>query len=105
MPILSMNMGECPGNAGGVKAFSYPGILIYVLRIVVVNEIMPQCLAKNGPGKQRKTDANAENNPTAGRSVSSYRLSSQTMHASPRIRDTSTMTRSELQTANEPRMT
>ena len=34
-----MDMGECPGNTIGVKAIGYPGILVNITRVVVVNEV------------------------------------------------------------------
>jgi hypothetical protein len=58
MPVLRMNMSECPGNTGDVKAAGYPGILINIPRIIIVNEIVPQCLAKHRPCKHRQADAN-----------------------------------------------
>ena len=58
-----MNMTKCPGNTGDVKAAGYPGILINIPRVIIVNEVVPKRLAKNDPRKQRKKDANAENYP------------------------------------------
>jgi hypothetical protein len=70
-----------------------------------VHEVVPERLAKNRASQRCEKNANAESKPPTPGPVSSYRLSCDTMHASPRIRDTSTMMRSELQTANEPLMT
>jgi len=63
MPILRMNMTECPGNTGDVKAAGYLSILIDISRIIIVNEVVPKRLAKNDPRKQGKKDANADNYP------------------------------------------
>ncbi len=58
-------MGECPGNAGEVKTAGYLGIFINVTRIIIVNEIVPERLAKNYPRKDGETDANADRQPEA----------------------------------------
>ncbi|PYJ90019.1 MAG: hypothetical protein DME20_00240 [Verrucomicrobia bacterium] len=58
-----MDMGECPGNTIGVKAIGYPGILVNITRVVVVNEVILECLPKHGPCKHYKTDANADKFP------------------------------------------
>jgi hypothetical protein len=63
MPVLSMNMSECPGNTAYVKAAGYPGILINITWIVIVNEVVPERLAKDNPCKHCKKDANADNYP------------------------------------------
>ena len=56
-----MNMSEGPGNTGNVKAAGYPGILIDIPRIIIVNEVVPKRLAENDPRKRCKQDANADN--------------------------------------------
>jgi len=38
--------------------------LIHVARIIVVNEIVPERLTENGPGKHRQTNAGADGLPT-----------------------------------------
>ncbi len=63
MPVLRMNMSECPGNTGDVKAAGYPGILINIPRVIIVNEVVPKRLAKNDPRKQCKKDANPGSYP------------------------------------------
>ena len=66
MPILSMSMGKCPGNASNVKPAGYPGILIDVTRIVIVNEVVPERLAEDEPRKHGKKNANTDSyRPTA----------------------------------------
>ena len=60
-----MNMTKCPGNTGDVKAAGYPGILIDIPRIIIVNEVVPNRLAKNDPRKQCQKDANADSYPVA----------------------------------------
>jgi hypothetical protein len=60
MPVLRMNMGECPDNAGGVKAACYLGIFINVARIIIINEVVPKSLTKNNAREHRETDANAD---------------------------------------------
>ena len=64
MPVLGMNMSECPGNAGDVKTAGYLGIFINVARIVVINEVVPESLAKNSACQHRETNANADSQPT-----------------------------------------
>ena len=59
MPVLRMNMGECPGDTGDVKPTGYPGTLVNVPRIIVVNEVVPERLAKNRPCKDCQTDTEA----------------------------------------------
>jgi hypothetical protein len=49
MPILGMNVSECPTDVGEGNAAGDPGVLIDVARIVVINEIEPQCLIKDRP--------------------------------------------------------
>ncbi len=95
MPVLRMNMSECPGNTGDVKAAGYPGILINIPRVIIVNEVVPERLAKNRPSQRCKSNANADGKPPPPRPMKSYRLSSDPVHASSRIRRTSTMTKCE----------
>jgi len=44
-----MDVSECPGDVGEADAAGDPGVLIDVARIVIVNEIVPDCLTKDGP--------------------------------------------------------
>ena len=57
-------MSECPGNVREVNAARDPGVPIDIGRIVVVNEIVPECLTKNGPRKQCQSNADADGLPT-----------------------------------------
>src|SRR5438045_233440 len=67
MPVLGVNMGERPDNIGAAETTGYPGILIHITRIIVVNEIEPECLSEHGPCKQHEADANAGSYPVAVR--------------------------------------
>jgi len=42
-------MGKCPGDVREADAARDPCVLIDVTRIVVVNEIVPECLTKDDP--------------------------------------------------------
>ena len=57
-------MSECPGDVREVDAAGDPGVLIDIGRIVVVNEIVPDCLNKDGPRKDCQTNADADGLPT-----------------------------------------
>jgi hypothetical protein len=63
MPVFRVNMRECPRNIAQTDTTGDPGILIDVLRIIIVNEIVPECLTKHGPGENCQTDANADDCP------------------------------------------
>jgi len=66
MPVLSMNMSKRPRNPGDVKAARYPGILINVTGIIIVNEVVPERLAEDEPRKHGKKNANTDSyRPTA----------------------------------------
>jgi hypothetical protein len=67
MPVKGMDMSECPDNTGYVKTAGYFGIFINVTWIVIVNEVISECLTKNDPCKHRKKDRNADNYPTTPR--------------------------------------
>ena len=58
-------MSECPGNTADAKPAGYSRVFIDVTRIVVVNEVVPERLAENNPGKRYKKDANANAYPEA----------------------------------------
>ena len=49
VPVLGMDMRKCPGDVGEVDAAGDSCVLVDVVRIVVVNEIVPECLAENEP--------------------------------------------------------
>jgi hypothetical protein len=63
MPVLSMNMSECPGNTTYVKPAGYFGILINITRIIIINEVVPERLTKDDPCKDYETGANAGSYP------------------------------------------
>jgi len=65
MPVHGMNMSECPGNTAEANAIGYVSVFIDVTRIIVVNEVVPQRLAKNDPCKRCETDADADSYPAA----------------------------------------
>src|SRR5262249_38853418 len=64
MPVFGMNMSECPSDVRDVNAARDSGVLIDVARIVVVNEIVPECLTKNHPRKSCQSNADADSFPT-----------------------------------------
>ena len=49
VPVLGMDMRKCPGDVGEVDAAGDSRVLVDVVRIVVVNEIVPECLTEDGP--------------------------------------------------------
>jgi hypothetical protein len=54
-------MSECPGNTADAEPAGYSRVFIDVTRIVIVNKVVPERLAKNKPGKhsERKADADS----------------------------------------------
>lgn len=63
MPVFGMDMRKRPGDVGDADATRDPRVLINVTRIVVVNEIVPECLTKDDPRQDEETDANAGGHP------------------------------------------
>jgi hypothetical protein len=59
MPVHGVNMGECPGNTAYAKAIGYLRIFVDIARIIIVNEVVPEGLAKNKPAQRRQSDADA----------------------------------------------
>jgi hypothetical protein len=49
MPVFGMDMRKRPGDVGEVDAAGDSRVLIDVTRIVVVNEIVPECLSIDDP--------------------------------------------------------
>ncbi len=49
VPVFGMDVRKCPGNVGKVDAAGDSRVLIDVTRIVVVNEIVADCLTEDGP--------------------------------------------------------
>ena len=74
-------MTECPGDTADAKTTCYFRVLINVTRIIVVNEVVPERLAKNKPCHARESDADAEGKPPAVDFRWAYRLSSEPVHA------------------------
>jgi len=64
VPVFGMDMRKCPGDVGEVDAAGDSRVLINVVRIVVINEIGPECLTKNGPRKHCQSNADADGLPT-----------------------------------------
>ncbi len=65
MPVHGMNMAKCPGNTADAEAAGYLRIFIDVAWIIIVDEVVPERLAKNYPRKDGETDANADRQPAA----------------------------------------
>ena len=59
-------MSECPGDVREVDAAGDPRVLIDVGRIVVVNEIVPECLTKDGPRKDCQSRCKCRWSPNVG---------------------------------------
>ena len=49
VPVFGMDMRKRPGDVGDADAAGDPRVLIDVARIVVINEIVPECLTKDDP--------------------------------------------------------
>ncbi len=58
-------MAKCPGNTADAEAAGYLRIFIDVAWIIIVDEVVPERLAKNYPRKDGETDANADRQPAA----------------------------------------
>ena len=74
VPVFGMYVGECPRNIGETDAAGYPGILIDVLRIIVVNEIVAERLCKHRPCNYCKTHADSDECPARRQLTSSSYL-------------------------------
>ena len=74
-------MCKCPDNTADAKTTCYLRVLINVTRIVVINEVVPERLAKNKPCQARESDADADGKPPAADFRWTYRLSSEPVHA------------------------
>jgi len=59
MPVLGMNMGEGPLDSGPRQPRAHVRIVEHVKRIVVINELVTECLPEHRPRKrdQKNTDA------------------------------------------------
>jgi hypothetical protein len=60
-----MNMCKGPGKISEADAARDPRILIDVVRIIIVNEIVPDCLSEHGQCQDHETDANESSRPTS----------------------------------------
>jgi len=81
MPVHGMNMSECPGNTANAEPTGYFRVFIDITRIVIINEVVPEHLAKNKPGQRRQSDADADGKPPGADVRWAYRLSSEPVHA------------------------
>jgi len=54
MPVVSMHMGEGPLNPLEGETVRDPWILVYVLIVIVVNELVPEGLAEDDPDNCHK---------------------------------------------------
>jgi len=63
MPVHGMNMGKCPANAADPEPTGYVRVFVDVTGIIIVNEVVPERLAKNNPRKHRQADANPGSYP------------------------------------------
>ena len=74
-------MSKCPGNTANAEPTGYFRVFIDVTRIVIINEVVPERLAKNKPCQARQNDADPDGKPTAVDFRWTYRLSSEPVHA------------------------
>ena len=81
MPVHGMNVAECPSNTANAEPTGYFRVFIDVTRIVIINEVVPERLAKNKPCQARESDADADGKPPAADFTWTYRLSSEPVHA------------------------
>ena len=65
-------MCESPDDSGDAEAAGYVWIFIDVARIIVVNKIVPEGLAKNEPRNCCEENADADSQPAAVRLRQSY---------------------------------
>jgi len=63
MPVHGMNVGESPPNPTEAKAAGYLTVFIDVSRVIIVNEVVPKCLAKDNPRNRCETDTDAYSLP------------------------------------------
>ena len=95
-----MNMGECPGNTAEAEPIGYLCVFIDVTRIIVVDEVMPERLAKNNPRKHCQRDADAEGKPPTVHFRRACALNSEPVHVF-RKNDEARMTKEIQMTAPE----
>ncbi len=80
VPGMSMNMCECPGNAGDAQTARYLSIFIDVVWVIIVDEIVLEGVAKNNPGECREKDADSYIYPAAVCSGGSSRSCAESVH-------------------------
>src|SRR5436190_24343181 len=69
-----MHMGEGPDHPIKCKSTCDPGILIHVLMIIVIDELVPQCLPKDQPDNSKKENQdNTDLDRTSGTGASAPR--------------------------------
>lgn len=66
VPVFGVDMSERPGDIREVDAACDRRVLIDVVRIVVINEIVPEGLTKNAPRKHCQSNADPDGLPTLG---------------------------------------
>ena len=74
-------MSKRPGDTADAEPTCYSRVFIDITRIVIVNEVVPERLAKNKPCQARQSDADADGKPPAVDFRWAYRLSSGPVHA------------------------
>jgi hypothetical protein len=57
MPVHGMNIGECPCNTAEAEPGCYLRIFVDVTRIIIIDEVVPERLAKNKPRQRRESEA------------------------------------------------
>src|SRR5689334_2478919 len=57
VPVVGVHMGEGPSNSSETKAIGDPRIIVNILIIVVINELVPERLAKHNPDNTDKENA------------------------------------------------
>ena len=74
-------MSKRPGDTADAESAGYSGVFIDITRIIIVNEVVPERLAKNKPCQARQSDADDDGKPPAVDFRWAYRLSSEPVHA------------------------
>jgi hypothetical protein len=75
MPVLGMNVGERPDDSTERDAVPDRRVAVEIRDIIVVDELVPERLAEDDPGKRRQKNADADTQPAAVRFRRIYRLS------------------------------
>jgi hypothetical protein len=75
-----MNMGQCPADPGHVKTTGYPGILVNVPRIIVVNEVVLENLAKDDPRDNYQANRDAQSHRVTRYANPSHCFGLNTLH-------------------------